>query len=403
MKDKLTNIPNRVALMKCIREIEYGSVFLLNVDNFNNVNNAYGFDIGDKVLIEISRLINIAKPSALKLFRMNSDEFVLVSEEIMSSNELALTASSIISFFDQMEISIDDNISIKISLSIGIAEGNSDEVLNNARVAIKELREHARSSYKIYNPKSTFIKKQQENIYWVNKIKKAFEEENLTAYFQPIINNKTKKIEKYECLVRIIEEGLLIPPIRFMEAFKLTGTLSLVTKTMIEQSFKKFSNTEYEFSINITSTDLYQEYLEGYLVKFAKKYSIDPSKVVLEILEDIDTLNSGETLSQLNSLRDKGFKIAIDDFGSQSSNFSRLLEFSPDYLKIDGSFIKNILTDEKSLLIVEVIILLCKRSDIKIIAEFVHSKEVQDKIEELGIEYSQGYYFGEPNPELVVL
>ena len=231
--DQLTNIPNRVALMECVREIEYGSVFLLNVDNFNNVNNAYGFDIGDKVLIEISKLINIAKPSALKLFRMNSDEFVLVSEDMMSSNELALTASSIISFFDQMEISIDDNINIKISLSIGIAEGNSDEVLNNARVAIKELREHARSSYKIYNPKSTFIKKQQENIYWVNKIKKAFEEENLTAYFQPIINNKTKKIEKYECLVRIIEEGLLVPPIRFMEAFKLTGTLSFLESLIL--------------------------------------------------------------------------------------------------------------------------------------------------------------------------
>jgi diguanylate cyclase (GGDEF)-like protein len=401
--DQLTDIPNRAALMECIREMEHGNVFLLNVDNFNNVNNAYGFDIGDKVLIEISKLIDIAKPSTLKLFRMNSDEFVLVSQEMMNSNELASVASSIISFFDQIEIFIDDNINIKVSLSIGIAEGSSDVVLNHARIAIKELREHVRSAYKIYNPKSTFIKKQQENIYWINKIKKAFEEERLTAYFQPIVNNETKKVEKYECLVRITEEGLLVPPIRFMEAFKLTGTLSLVTKTMIEQSFKKFNNTEHEFSINITSTDLYLEYLELYLLKFAEKYNIDPSRVVLEILEDIDTLNTYETLSQLNSLRDKGFKIAIDDFGSQSSNFSRLLEFSPDYLKIDGSFIKNILTDEKSLLIVEAIILLCKRSGIKIIAEFVHSKEVQDKIQELGIEYSQGYYFGEPSPELIVL
>lgn len=186
-----------------------------------------------------------------------------------------------------------------------------------------------------------------------------------------------------------------------MEASRLTGTLSLVTKTVIEQSFKKFSDSEYEFSINITSTDLYLDYLEEHLLKCVKKYSIRPSKVSLEMLEDISTINTPEILEQLNSLRYHGFKISIDDFGAQSSNFSRLLEFSPDYLKIDGSFVKNILNDKKSLIIVEAVVLLCKKSNIKIIAEFVHSKEVQEKIEELGIDYSQGYYFGEPKADLL--
>ncbi len=180
----------------------------------------------------------------------------------------------------------------------------------------------------------------------------------------------------------------------------MTGTLSLVTKSVIEQSFKKFSNTDYEFSINITSTDLHLGYLEDQLLKYAKRYGISPLKVSLEMLEDINTLNTPEILAQLNSLRYHGFKISIDDFGSQSSNFSRLLEFSPDYIKIDGSFIKNILTDKKSLVIVEAIVLLCKKSNIKIIAEFVHNADVQVKVDELGIDYSQGYCFGEPKEEL---
>ncbi|MCF6309631.1 MAG: bifunctional diguanylate cyclase/phosphodiesterase [Sulfurimonas sp.] len=401
--DYLTNISNRFALMEYLKKIKSGNLFLLNVDNFSNINNAYGFEIGDKVLIEIAKFINLSKPASTKLFRINSDEFVLVSDEAMNLKELDCVASSIISFFNQMEIKIDEDIEIKVSLSIGIAMGSSTIVLNHARVAIKELREHKRAAYKIYDPKSTYIKKQNANIYWIYKIKEAFVEENILAYFQPIINNKTKKIEKYECLVRISDDGILIPPIRFLEASKLTGTLSLVTKTIIEQSFSKFSDTEYEFSINITSADLHLEYLEEYLLKYVNKYKIDPSRVVLEILEDIDTLDEPEIINQLESLRYNGFKIAIDDFGSQSSNFSRLLEFSPDYLKIDGSFIKNILTDEKSLIIVEAIVLICKRSDIKVIAEFVHCKEVQEKIEELGIDYSQGYYFGEPSPELIVL
>ena len=398
--DHLTNVLNRFALMQHLKDIKSGNVFLLNIDNFNNINNAYGFDIADEVLVEVARLIDISKPTSSKLFRLNSDEFVLVTTDIMSSKDLGFIASSIISFFDQIDICVGEDIDIKISISIGIAIGSSKTLLNHARVAIKELRKHKRADYKIYNAKSTYMEKQKENIYWVHKIKDAFVEENILAYYQPIMNNKTKKIEKYECLVRIYDDGIIIPPIRFLEASKLTGTLTLVTKTIIDQAFKKFTDTEYEFSINVTSTDLHLNYLEDYLMKYVKKYNIHPSRVILEILEDVETLNEQEIIAQLDALRYNGFKIAIDDFGSQSSNFSRLLEFSPDYLKIDGAFIKNILTDKKSLIIVESIIHLCHRSDIKVIAEYVHSSEVQAKIQELGIDYSQGYYLSEPKLEL---
>lgn len=398
--DSLTNVANRFSLIEYLQSVKNVNLFLIDIDNFNNINNAYGFEIGDIALIEITRLLNLAKPNSSKLFRVNSDEFAVVCTDIMSSQKLSDIASSVISFFDQIEIDISDEITIKVSLSIGISIGSGTEILNHARIAIKELREHKRGSFKIYDSTSVFIKKQQENIYWIHKIKEAFEEEKLVTYYQPILNNETNKIEKYECLIRIVENGILTPPIRFMEASKLTGTLSLVTKTVIEQSFKKFSDTEYEFSINITSTDLYLGFLEENLLKSAKKYNISPSRVALEILEDIDTLDTKEILTQLNSLRYHGFKIAIDDFGSRSSNFSRLLEFSPDYLKIDGSFIKNILSDKKSLTIVEAIVLLCKKSNIKTIAEYVHNEDVQVKVKELGIEYSQGYCFGEPSEEL---
>lgn len=398
--DHLTNVPNRFALMQYLKEIKSGNVFLLDIDNFNNINDAYGFDIADKVLIEVAKLITMSKPVSSKLFRLNSDEFVLVSTEILSTKDLGFIASSIISFFDQMDIFIDNDIELKISISIGISLGSSDTLLNHARVAIKELRKHKRADYKIYNSKSTYIQKQKENIYWVHKIKEAFIEEKILAYYQPIMNNKTKIIEKYECLVRIYDNGIIIPPIRFLEASRLTGTLTLVTKTIIDKAFKKFTDTKYDFSINITSTDLHLNYLEDYLMKYVKKYNIHPSRVILEILEDIQTLNELEIIEQLDALRYSGFKIAIDDFGSRSSNFSRLLEVSPDYLKIDGQFIKNLLTDKKSLVIVESIVHLCHSSDINVIAEYVHSSEIQDKIEELGIDYSQGYYISEPKSDL---
>ena len=395
-RSDLSGIDDRFELIDYLESVHSANLFLINVDNFSNFNSAYGFEHGDKILVEISKLIIKSKPVTARLFRLSSDEFAVVCLEEMSEKRLCDVASSMVSFFDQIDISLDDDIDARVSISIGVASGSSSQILNHAKVAIKELREYSRGSYKIYNPESDYIKRQRENIYWIHKIKDAFQREKIVPYYQPIINNQTKKVEKFECLVRIVDEGIVVPPIRFMEASRLTGTLSLVTRVIVEQSFKKFADTEYEFSINITNNDFYLNYLEEFLLKHSLKNRIHPSRVVLEILEDIDSLNSPEIRSQLDALRGHGFKIAIDDFGSRSSNLSRLLEFLPDYLKIDGAFIKNILTDKNSLTIVEAIVLLCKKSSIKVIAEFVHSAEVQAKIEELGIEYSQGYYFSEP-------
>lgn len=392
----IEGVGSRKSLLEHLEKVSYANLFLINVDNFSNFNIVYGFEKGDEILLQIAKLLIISKPQSAKIFSVNSDEFAIVCSQMLDVKRLSEIASSMISFFDQMDIYIDDSLSVKASISIGIAIGSGTNILHQAREALKELREHSRGAYKIYNANSSYIKKQQQNNYWIDRIKNAFEHEMLLPYYQPIQNNKTKKIEKYECLARICEGGVAVPPIRFLEASKLTGTLSLVTKVMIERSFKAFADNNLEFSINITNTDLYLNYLEEFLLKHAQKNNINPSRVVLEILEDIDSLSSDEILNQLNSLRKYGFKIAIDDFGSMSSNLSRLLEFSPDYVKIDGSFIKNILEDKKSLIIVESIVFLCKRSNIKVIAEFVHNKEVQAKIEELGIEYSQGYYIGEP-------
>ncbi len=106
-------------------------------------------------------------------------------------------------------------------------------------------------------------------------------------------------------------------------------------------------------------------------------------------------------MQQLKTLRSHGFKFAIDDFGAENSNLSRLLEIHPDYLKIDGQFIRNIVEDTKSQIIVDGIMLICKNSDIKVVAEYVHNEAVQKKLLELGVDYSQGYYFGKPEAKLV--
>ena len=401
--DPLTKLLNNKALIDRLHMNDAVTYFLINIDNFSTINDAFGYDIGDKVLIEISQYLKKFTPVTGTMFRYCSDRFVLVDSQKLNDAQMASVAKSILSFFSSTTIIIEDEIDLQISLTIGISKAKGVINITQAELAMKELRETRRNFFKIFNPSSKFVNEKQQNVVWMHKIQEAIIDENIISYFQPIINNRTGKIEKYECLARLKDEEEIISPFRFMRAAKETGNIAYVTKALIAQSFKKFSKTEFEFSINITDSDLSMDYLESFLLKNVDKYNVNPSRVVLEILEDITTLDKGTTLKQLNSLRENGFKVAIDDFGAENSNFSRLLDIEPNYIKIDGAFIKNILIDKKSQIIVDAIIMICKKSGIKMIAEFVHSEEVQDRVKELGIDYSQGYYFGEPSPDLKVI
>jgi len=396
-KDQLTGLNNRFALLNYIKLHSRLNVFVLNIDNFSNINNSYGYVVGDEVMVKISEKLKILKQDHMELFRFDSDEFVYITTEFFNFRELKEFSESIISFFNQTEIELNhDDILLKTSVTIGVAMGAGLITLNHACAAVQEARLYKKSSYKIFASKSEYARKLQENAYWVNKIRAAIEDEKLIGFFQPIRNNRTKKIEKYECLARIKDDENLVSPVRFMEACKMTGTLSLITRRIASNAFKIFSDTEYEFSINITSNDINLGYLEEFLMLQSKKYNVDPSRVVLELLEDIVTLTESNMLEQIKSLRKKGFKVALDDFGVENSNFSRLLELNPDYLKIDGMFIKDILENDKSELIVDTIVDFCRKRGIKVIAEYIHNEKVLKKIEELGIEYGQGYFIGEP-------
>ena len=399
--DLLTNLPDNRMLIDKLNRVGKVNYLLLNIDNFSNINNAYGYDIGDHILTEVSKYLNMFKPISATMYRFCSDRFVLLDESDLSDSDIEKTCESILSFFTQTEITIEEEMHIKVSFTIGVSKARGLINISQAEWAMKEARSIARNNFKIFNPSSDFIYKQQQDLYWMQKVKEAVDNEDIVAFFQPIRNNHIGKIEKYECLVRIRDDNEDVSPFRFMEAAKLTGNTSHITKAMIVQSFKKFSTTNYEFSINITSDDLNLEYLEGFLLKQVNKYGINPSRVVLEMLEDISSLGGSKILEQLNTLKMNGFQIAIDDFGAENSNFSRLLEIDPDYIKIDGAFIKNILTDKTSQVIVDAIIMVCRAKGIKIIAEYIHSAEVQMEVERLGIDYSQGYYFGEPKRDLV--
>ena len=237
----------------------------------------------------------------------------------------------------------------------------------------------------------------KKNMEVIKMVKIALDNYKIVSYFQPIINNKTKIIEKYESLVRLVdEEGNVLSPYAFLDISKKGSYYNKITHRVLENSFKILEHISTKISINLSSLDIEKEETRDILYELLERYSSDTSRIVFELLEDESVKDFAVIKRFIQKVKKLGVMIAIDDFGAGYSNFERLLEFEPDILKIDGSLIKNIANDIYSRNIVETIVSFAKKQNIITIAEFVENEEIFNILYNLGVDYSQGYYFGEP-------
>lgn len=399
--DRLTGLSNKEQLEIDFIEKSPTEMLFLNIDNFDQINMSYGFNVGDILLSKIAIYLN-EQVEGHQLYRLNGDEFALminnkgITEVKKFANRLKLAIYN--------KVFIVNDVSIRITVTMGIVpipDNATCVPYGSAHLVIKEARELRRNSLAVFKPNSSSINKQKEGLEWAQKAKLALDFDLLTPYFQPIINLRTKRIEKYECLARIMDQGKAVSPFFFIGPAKVAGILPEITRRMIEKSFAVMEKSKVAFSINISDDDLKEGYLGEFLYEMCSKYHILPQRVALEILENINNYDTRDAIKQLEELKVKGFQISIDDFGAESSNFARVQKLNVDFIKIDGSFIKDIATDKNSQDIVKTIIFYAQLSGVKTIAEYVHNEETLHIVMALGVDYVQGYHLGEPKNELV--
>ena len=393
--DTLTGLPNKAKLQLDFKENNYSQLILLNIDNFSHVNAVYGYKDGDILLQEITKYLK----SILKddIYRGDGDEFFIVLKSSNSQDALEL-AKMIKEKVYTKEFAL-TSCSIRITFSMGIVsiDSKTDEIpYSKAQLAISDMRILHKNVIGQYKDDSITKKNQMQIHEWANKAKLALDYDTLCPYYQPIVKVATGKIEKYECLARIIENSNPISPFYFIEPARIAGMVTDITRRIIEKAFETFSNSDMEFSINITDDDFKEEYLASFLQESCKKFHIKPKQVVLEILENISEYDANHAIAQMDELKSLGFQLAIDDFGAESSNFGRVQKLQVDYIKIDGSFIKDIAQNYNSLIVVKTIIYYAKHTNIKTIAEYVHDEETYEIVKDLGVDYIQGYHFSEP-------
>ena len=398
--DDLTGLKNKHALKDAIAKEGEKALLFIDMDHFENINTLYGMGYGNKVLKETSSRLERFLPSNTDLFRISADEFVVLIDSPTPNQELLLS-QQILAMFQQAPIVIGD-MEFDISFSMGMDRGSHSQLFVHAKTASAEAKEKGRAQMVVFKENSDYVKRQRETLYWIQTVKDALKNDRVMSYYQPIHNNETGSIEKYEALCRILDnQGKVISANEFIHPAHLAGLTTKISRVMIDKAFKYFQSNLYAFTLNISAQDLHENYLEDFLQYKCDYYHILPSRVYLEVIESITINGTDETLHQIQRLRAKGFNITIDDFGVEQSVFSRLLRLEAKTIKIDSSFIKNIDVNLSHQMIVQNIVAFANRIGAQTIAEFVETQAVYEKVCELGIDYSQGYYIGEPNAEIM--
>lgn len=397
-----TDLPNEIMLRDDLMAQEYGYMLLLDISHFSVLNKEYGKDFATHIIIRTARILEKHIHNDAKLYKVESDRFAILvkSTKVEKINEYC---DQIVSFFDTKNVKVDDT-ELNVTFNIGVDKVRADvsETLINCEYALDKSKELGSRHYEIYSENHTVFVDEKEAIKWLRLTRELIIEEKIAPYFQPIQNTKTGEIYKYEALARGFHNGEIIAPYYFIASAEKLGLSTAITRLMINKSFAFFEDKTAQFSINLTERDL----LEGYLIKFLneklKQYNITPNRVTFEILENITVAKSSEKITKkLNKLREMGFKIAVDDFGIENSNFSRLLEIELDFIKIDGLFIKDLKENPRNRMITKAIVNLAKTLGIKTVAEYVEDEEIYELIQECGIDYAQGYHIGKPQAYLI--
>jgi len=231
-------------------------------------------------------------------------------------------------------------------------------------------------------------------------LRDAIQNDRIIPYFQPIYEIGSDKIVKYEALVRIIKgNGEVVTPYHFLDIARKIRLYPRITEIMIEKSFAFFAENGENFSINLDYDDIRNEEMMAYLFERIRKYDI-AKQLTIEILETQSLEDVTLIDAFVQKIYEVGAVIAIDDFGSGYANFEHITRHRSDWMKIDGSLIRKIDTDQDARNIVETIVVFAKKLQRKTVAEFVHSEVVYRTAMEIGIDYVQGYYLCEPQANL---
>jgi diguanylate cyclase (GGDEF)-like protein/PAS domain S-box-containing protein len=419
--DALTGLINRPEFERRLERAlnsarQYGArhaLCYLDLDQFKVVNDTAGHAAGDELLRQINAILLGMFRERDTLARIGGDEFGLLLDNC-PLDRAQVIAQTVVSNIRDYRFHWEGR-SYQIGVSIGLVPITAEtrdtvQLLTQADVACYVAKELGRNRVHLYQQEDSEAALRHSEILGAAGLRDALEQGRFRLYYQPIVplDALDQRPVRYEALLRVAYQGNpdqaseLVLPAVFIPAAERYGLMGAIDRWVIQRAFRDYASgigqTGARIAINLSGNSVRNESLLGFIEAQFAEYAFSPERVCFEITETVAIQNLGRTVELMAALKQRGSQLALDDFGSGLSSFHYLKTLPVDYLKIDGSFVKDMIANTSDAALVAAINQMSHTLGIQTIAEYVHSRAIVERLRELGVDYAQGYFFGQPAP-----
>ena len=410
--DTLTNLPNRMLLqdrlsrmmMKAKRNKTYVAILFLDLDRFKKINETLGHDIGDHLLLEVSKRLKNCVRKSDTVARIGGDEFGVILDDLRDVKFVAVVARKFLQALSKPIIIQEYELYATSSIGISLYpdDGEDEDVLFRcADTALYRAKDAGKNNYQYYTPDMNT--RAFEFLLMESGLRKAVENDELVVFYQPLINLENNKLIGMEALLRWQhpEKGMISPG-DFIPLAEETGLIEPIGEWVLQAACaqnKKWQDAGYppvKVSVNMSSRQFSKKNVVEIISETLEKTGLSPEYLGIEITESVIMQDVKSTITKLKQLHDMGICLSIDDFGTGYSSLSYLKLFPIDFLKIDRSFVFNITSDSTDAAIAASVILLAHSMELKVVAEGVETSEQMELLRGQGCDYVQGFLFSKP-------
>ncbi|ANJ67321.1 hypothetical protein A9404_07925 [Halothiobacillus diazotrophicus] len=407
--DVLTGLYNRryfqSALDRLVDEggtLNDAALLFIDLDNFKFVNDQYGHSAGDRVLKEISDLLQRHTRNSDLLARLGGDEFALLISDARAA-EVDAIAERIRTSLETYTFTCSEGYA-DIGCSIGIADLHEplavNLVLGRAEFACRRAKNRGRNAiWRYTDTDEEAAKAGTQEMGWLNRIRRALRDDLFVLHIQPILGTDTNDLAASEVLIRLADQGdSLVMPNAFLPAAERFGLMPEIDRWVVRHALRRISHETGALSINLSGTTLEHGGIADYVAQQCQEHDVATERLVFEVTETAAIANLAGTAMELGKLQALGCRTALDDFGAGMSSFAYLRELPVDWVKIDGRFVRDLAQNSVDLAMVKAMHEIAHTLGKHTVAEFVENQDTLVILKKLGINFVQGYHLGRPMP-----
>ncbi len=414
LHDTLTELPNRHSLQRRIEEAMKsnvcGALLFVDIDHFKYVNDNFGHRAGDQLIIGVGSVLrDVARAMKGELYRLGGDEFALHLPDALRKDATGVAESALDAVrryrFRVNEQKLISNISVSIGIALYPFHGHDlPALLSNVDIAMYQAKELGRNRFVMFDQESDNLRSTHKRVHWAKKLRDALDEDRLVLFAQPVVRLKDLKPVSHEVLVRIRDdEGKHILPSNFVELAESLGMIQEIDMRVVQKLLQFMEENQLQgrklrYFVNLSRSSISDERWIKSFIDMVRASAVDHGQLVFEITETAAMSEIDVTLTFIRRLKEMGCRFALDDFGAGFSSFYFLKRFDVDYLKIDGSFIRDLAHDEGCRIFVRALNEVARELKKQVIAEWVETPEVLKLLLEMGAQFGQGYLFRKPMP-----